>query len=173
LLVVFLGAFAIGRRVAAPIEQARQRQMDFTANASHELRTPLAVIQAQTSLALTHPRDADWYQRAFARVNEESKRMRVMVDDLLWLARFEAMPPNKTEPVDVAIMARQAADRFAAIAEARHQRLSVRLSGDSHVQVHARRRHDRPAGGGRRRQSVARGRRFGPRYSTGAAHPDL
>ena len=133
LLVVFLGAFAIGRRVAAPIEQARQRQMDFTANASHELRTPLAVIQAQTSLALTHPRDADWYQRAFARVNEESKRMRVMVDDLLWLARFEAMPPSKTEPVDVAIMARQAADRFAAIAEARHQRLSVRLSGDSHV----------------------------------------
>src|SRR5437588_10051309 len=133
LLVVFLGAFAIGRRVAAPIEQARQRQMDFTANASHELRTPLAVIQAQTSLALTHPRDADWYQRAFARVNEESKQIRVMVDDLLWLARFEAMPPSKTEPVDVAIMARQAADRFAAIAEARQQRLSVRLSGESHV----------------------------------------
>src|SRR3989442_2385302 len=133
LLVVFLGALTIGRRVAAPIEQARRRQMDFTANASHELRTPLAVIQAQTSLALSHPRDADWYQRAFARVNEESKRMRVMVDDLLWLARFEAMPPSKTEPVDVAIMARQAADRFAAIAEARRQRLSVRLSGDSHV----------------------------------------
>src|SRR5438094_3457065 len=133
LLVVFLGAFAIGRRVAAPIQHARQRQMDFTTTASHELRTPLAVIQAQTSLALTHPRDADWYQRAFARVNEESKRMRVMVDDLLWLARFEAMPPSKTEPVDVAIMARQAADRFAAIAEARQQRLSVRLSGESHV----------------------------------------
>src|SRR5256714_7063563 len=107
--------------------------MDVSANASHELRTPLAVIQAQTSLALTHPRDADWYQRAFGRVNEESKRRRVMVDDLLWLARFEAMPPSKTEPVDVAIMARQAADRFAAIAEARQQRLSVRLSGDSHV----------------------------------------
>jgi len=131
--VVFLGAFAIGRRVAAPIEQARQRQMDFTANASHELRTPLAVIQAQTSLALTQPRGADWYQRAFERVNEESKRMRVMVDDLLWLARFEAMPPSKTEPVDVAVMAQQAADRFAAVAEARRQRLSVRLSGDSHV----------------------------------------
>ncbi|HVH66067.1 MAG TPA: hypothetical protein VM674_08525, partial [Candidatus Acidoferrum sp.] len=34
LLVVFLGALAIGRRVASPIEQARRRQMDFTANAS-------------------------------------------------------------------------------------------------------------------------------------------
>src|SRR3989442_7295018 len=133
LLIVFLGAFAIGRRVASPIEQARQRQMDFTANASHELRTPLAVIQAQTSLALTQPRDANWYQRAFERVNEESKRMRVMVDDLLWLARFEAMPPNITEPVDVAVMAQQAADPFAAVAEARHQRLNIRLTGDSHV----------------------------------------
>src|SRR3989441_6092932 len=134
LVVVFLGAFAIGRRVAAPIEQARQRQMDFTANASHELRTPLAVIQAQTSLALSQPRDQEWYQRAFTRVNQESLRMRHLVDDLLWLARFEAMPrAGRTEPVDVGVMAQQAVDRFAAVAEARHQRLSVRLSGDSHV----------------------------------------
>jgi two-component system sensor histidine kinase CiaH len=134
LLVVFLGALTIGRRVAAPIEQARQRQMDFTANASHELRTPLAVIQAQTSLALSQPRDEDWYQRAFTRVNQESQRMRRLVDDLLWLARFEAMPRSgRAEPVDVGVMAQQAVDRFAAVAEARQQRLSVRLSGDSHV----------------------------------------
>jgi signal transduction histidine kinase len=134
LLVVFLGALAIGRRVAAPIEQARRRQMDFTANASHELRTPLAVIQAQTSLALSQPRDEEWYQRAFTRVNQESQRMRHLVDDLLWLARFEAMPrAGRTEPVDVGVMALQAVERFAAVAESRQQRLSVRLSGDSHV----------------------------------------
>ena len=134
LLVVFLGALAIGRRVASPIERARQRQMDFTANASHELRTPLAVIQAQTSLALAQPRDQDWYQRAFTRVNQESQRMRHLVDDLLWLARFEAMPrAGRTEPVDVGVLAQQAVERFAALAEARQQRLSVRLSGDSHV----------------------------------------
>src|SRR5207302_3487697 len=98
LVLVFLGALAIGRRVASPIELARQRQMDFTANASHELRTPLAVIQAQTSLALTQARDAGWYQRAFTRVNEESKRMHHLVDELLWLARFEGIPrTNKAE----------------------------------------------------------------------------
>jgi len=134
LLVVFLGAFAIGRRVAAPIEQARQRQMDFTANASHELRTPLAVIQAQTSLALAQPRNADWYHHAFAQVNLESQRMRHLVDELLWLARFEAMPrSSKAEPVDVGVMAEQAVDRFGAVAEAKHQRLTIQLSGDSHV----------------------------------------
>jgi len=134
LLVVFLGALTIGRRVASPIERARQRQMDFTANASHELRTPLAVIQAQTSLALSQPRDVEWYQRAFTRVNQESLRMRHLVDDLLWLARFEAMPhAGRTEPVDVGVMAQQAVERFAAVAESRQQRLTVRLSGNSHV----------------------------------------
>ena len=134
LIVVFLGALAIGRRVSSPIEQARQRQMDFTANASHELRTPLAVIQAQTSLALAQDRDAGWYQGAFTRVNEESLRMRHLVDELLWLARFEAMPRSgKAEPVDVGVLAQQAVDRFAAVAEARHQQLNVRVSGDSHV----------------------------------------
>jgi signal transduction histidine kinase len=133
LVVVFLGALAIGRRVATPIERARQQQMDFTADASHELRTPLAVIQAQTSLALAQPREVEWYQRAFERVNQESKRMGGMVDDLLWLARFEATTAIKPEPVDVAIMAQQAVDRFTAVAEARHQRLTLHATGDSHV----------------------------------------
>ena len=53
LIAVFIGAVAIGRRVATPIELARQRQLEFTADASHELRTPLSVIEAQTSLALS------------------------------------------------------------------------------------------------------------------------
>src|SRR6202035_813564 len=134
LLVVFLLALAIGRRGASPIERARQRQVDVTAHVSHQLRTPLTVIQAQTSLALSQPRDQDWYQRAFTRVNQESQRMRHLVDDLLWLARFEAMPrAGRSEPVDVGVLAQQAVERFAAVAEARQQRLSVRLSGDSHV----------------------------------------
>ncbi|MGH2465991.1 MAG: hypothetical protein ACRDGI_11070, partial [Candidatus Limnocylindrales bacterium] len=42
LLIVFVGAVAIGRRVASPIERASRRQLEFTADASHELRTPLS-----------------------------------------------------------------------------------------------------------------------------------
>jgi two-component system, OmpR family, sensor histidine kinase CiaH len=125
--LVFLGAVMIGRRVAEPIEAARQRQVDFTADASHELRTPLAVIEAHTTLALAQERDEAWYRSAFTRVDHESKRMRRMLEDLLWLARFDASkgPPN-AEPVDLAIMAAQAVDRFAPIAETR--RLTIALS---------------------------------------------
>ncbi len=136
LAIVFLGALAIGRRVASPIELARRRQMDFTANASHELRTPLSVIEAQTSLALAQPRGEDWYKSAFQRVDQESKRMRRLVEDLLWLARMDATRGGlKAEPVDVGVMAEQAVDRFGTVAEARRLRLAMRLDGNSHVIV--------------------------------------
>jgi len=127
LIAVFLGAVAIGRRVAAPIERARQRQLAFTADASHELRTPLSVIEAHASLATTQPRTADWYAKAFQGVDREARRMRHLVDDLLWLARFDALQGRPSlEPVDLATVASQTVDRFAPVAEHRH--LVLRLA---------------------------------------------
>ncbi len=126
LLVVFLGALAIGRRVGAPIERARQRQIEMTADASHELRTPLSVIEAQTSLALERERDVAWYRNAFAAVGVESKRMRHLVDDLLWLARFDSTAGAPTsEATDLGVLAAQSATRFEAVAQAHGLRLSV------------------------------------------------
>jgi len=137
LAAVFAGALAIGRRVASPIELARQRQMEFTADASHELRTPLSVIEAQTNLALRQEHDTAWNTTAFQRIDRESKRIRRLVEDLLWLARFDATQaqPN-AEHVDVGVLAAQGVDRFAGVAEARHLALRVRTSGEALV-VHA------------------------------------
>ncbi len=134
LLIVFVGAVAIGRRVAAPIERASRRQLEFTADASHELRTPLSVIEAHTSLALAQDRSEAWYRDAFGRVDLESKRMRRLLDDLLWLARFDATssPPN-VEPIDIGVLATQTADRFGVVAEARHLHLDVRVPSESLV----------------------------------------
>lgn len=128
LLVVFLGAVATARRVAAPIERARVRQLEFTADASHELRTPLAVIEANTSLALAQPRDDAWYRSTFERVDAESRRMRRLVEDMLWLARFDATEARPgSEPIDLGVLAQRAADRFAAVAELRQLSLDVRV----------------------------------------------
>ncbi len=126
LALVFLGTLFVGRRVGAPIELARQRQLEFTADASHELRTPLAVIEAQTSLALSQDRDPAWYRHAFQRIGSESGRIRRLVDDLLWLARVDT-PQGRpaAEPVELGVLVRQAAERFAAIAESRGITLQV------------------------------------------------
>jgi signal transduction histidine kinase len=120
LAAVFLGALAIGRRVARPLEAAHQRQLDFTTDASHELRTPLAVIEASASLALAERRDPDWYESAFVGVDREAKRMRQLVDDMLWLARFDAGRAAVVhDDVDLATIVRQTANRFRPIAEMR------------------------------------------------------
>lgn len=137
LLIVFFGAVAIGRRVASPVERARRQQLEFTADASHELRTPLSVIEANTSLALAQPRDEEWYRTAFERVDNESKRMRRLLEDMLWLARFDTAhgPPN-AEPVDVGVLATATADRFGAVAEARKLTLAVNANAaDSVINV--------------------------------------
>jgi signal transduction histidine kinase len=134
LAIVFLGALWIGRRAAAPIEASRQRQLEFTADASHELRTPLAVIEAQTSLALAGERDAAWSRAAFERVDDEAKRMRRMIEDLLWLARFDASTPTlDIEPVDLAVMAGEAVDRFGPVAESRGLGIEIHVPAEGAV----------------------------------------
>ena len=129
LVLVFTGAFVVGRQTAGPIERARRRQLEFTADASHELRTPLAVIEAETSLALANLESGGTEDATLHRVADETHRMRTIVEDLLWLARFDALPPDPvTEPVDLTTAAEVGAQRFVPIAE--HARLHLEHSGD-------------------------------------------
>jgi two-component system, OmpR family, sensor kinase len=92
---------ALGRREAS---EARLRR--FAADASHELRTPLSAIRGYAELALRHtgpvPEDVT---HALRRVQSESARMTVLVDDLLLLARLDAGRPLEREPVDLSRLA--------------------------------------------------------------------
>lgn len=124
--LVFAGvlgtAWLIGRRAADPVEQARRQQQAFVADASHELRTPLTVIEAEVGLALSKERGAASYRDALERVSGESRRLRSLVEELLWLSRLEAAPlapRDRDEPVDLAVIAEACVDRFRVVAEAR------------------------------------------------------
>jgi signal transduction histidine kinase len=123
---VFAGALVIGRRASRPIEQARRQQLEFTADASHELRTPLTVIDAEVNLALSANRSAPAYRESLERVAAESKRLRRIVEDLLWLARFDSQPPPpREELVDLPTLVSRCAQRFVAVAAARGVDLRV------------------------------------------------
>ena len=88
---------ALGRRAAS---EARLRR--FAADASHELRTPLSAIRGYAELALRHPGPVpEDVTHALRRVQSESARMTVLVDDLLLLARLDAGRPLEREPVDL------------------------------------------------------------------------
>lgn len=127
LLAVYLSSLTIGIKAAAPVERIRRRQLEFTADASHELRTPVSVIEAEAELALSTPRSAAGYQESLRKVIEESGRLRRIIEDMLWLARFDSQPPPPgEEPVDLALIADQCADRFRAVADTRGVRLVIR-----------------------------------------------
>jgi len=92
---------ALGRRAAS---EARLRR--FAADASHELRTPLSAIRGYAELALRHPGPVPpEVTHALSRVQSESARMTVLVDDLLLLARLDAGRPLERAPVDLSRLA--------------------------------------------------------------------
>ena len=122
----FVSAFAIGRQASKPIELARQQQLEFTADASHELRTPLTVIDAEVGLALSSDRTAAAYRDTLRRVSDETHRLRRIVEDLLWLARFDSQPPPPpAELVDLPTLVRQCAERFEPVVRSREIELAV------------------------------------------------
>jgi two-component system OmpR family sensor kinase len=92
---------ALARRAAS---ETRLRR--FAADASHELRTPLAAIRGYAELARRHPGPVpDDIAHALARVESESARMSVLVDELLLLAQLDAGRPLAKEPVDITRLA--------------------------------------------------------------------
>jgi two-component system OmpR family sensor kinase len=92
---------ALARRAAS-----EDRLRRFAADASHELRTPLAAIRGYAELARRHPGPvpAD-IGHAMSRVEAESARMSVLVDELLLLAQLDAGRPLASEPVDLSRLA--------------------------------------------------------------------
>jgi signal transduction histidine kinase len=125
-LGVFAGAFIVGLRASAPLDVIRRRQAEFTADASHELRTPLTVVEAEVDLALSRTRTPEEYEAVLQRIGGEGRRLRRIVDDLLWLARADGGPtePAVSEKVDVTSVVAACTDRFQVVAE----RLGVTLS---------------------------------------------
>lgn len=128
LVSVFVGVLVIALQAVAPVEDARRRQLEFTADASHELRTPLTVIEAEIELARSEPADADEHLQTLERVARESQRLKQIVEDLLWLARFDAEPPAPAlVPTDLSAVVEACAERFQAVAQARQIELSSPL----------------------------------------------
>ena len=69
------------------IEDAFEKEKQFTSDVSHELRTPLSVIISQSEYALE---DSEYRQQALEVINREAKRMSGLVGRLLTIARSDA-----------------------------------------------------------------------------------
>ncbi len=95
------------------IENAIQREKQFTSDASHELRTPLAVIKGTLEVLIRKPRTTDEYNEKINYCIKEVDRINNLVDQLLLLARFENQNQNiKSEEVFLDALLLDTVSRF-------------------------------------------------------------
>jgi signal transduction histidine kinase len=84
------------------VENAIEREKQFTSDASHELRTPLAVIKGTLEVLVRKPRNPEEYKEKIDFCINEVNRLNHLVDELLLLARFENQKQNlKIEKVSL------------------------------------------------------------------------
>lgn len=83
------------------IENAIQRERQFTSDASHELRTPLATLKGTLEVLLRKPRERAEYEEKIKFSLLEIDRMTVAIEQLLQLARLDtnAKSTDKTTAV--------------------------------------------------------------------------
>lgn len=107
-------------------EQARtseERMRRFITDASHELRTPLTTIRGFAELYRQGAaRDVEMLM---SRIESESRRIGLLVDDLLLLARLDAQRPLDQHRVDLLALASDAVHDAQAIAPKRKIAMDV------------------------------------------------
>ena len=71
------------------IEEAFEKEKQFTSDASHELRTPISVILAETDYASGHTDDQEKMVEALDVISRQAEKMSLLVSELLTLARAD------------------------------------------------------------------------------------
>ncbi len=114
------------------LERVDAMRRDFIANVSHELRTPLTVVGGFVeTLADAPDLPAAERRRYFELMQDHTRRMQHLLDDLLTLSRLESDEHNlKDESVNVPEMARALESEAESLSRGRH-RISLRLDSSA------------------------------------------
>jgi signal transduction histidine kinase len=88
--------------------RSEQKVREFAADASHELRTPLTTIRGYAELYGQGALGPDQLPSAMRRIEQEAKRMSVLVAELLELARLDRTSSLDLTETDLALVVRDA-----------------------------------------------------------------
>ncbi|TWD84096.1 two-component system OmpR family sensor kinase [Kribbella amoyensis] len=113
----------VARRSEENARQSEDRMRRFIADASHELRTPLTSIRGFAELTRQRGGTAD--PVTMQRIEDEAKRMGLLVDDLLLLARLDQQRPLQNQPVDLLTLAGDSVHDVEAVQPGRAMSLQI------------------------------------------------
>jgi signal transduction histidine kinase len=104
------------------LQDVFEDQRQFLATAAHELRTPLAVLMLQLD-RLSGP--------ALPTLRADVEHMTRLVNQMLLVARLDALPSPQWSTVDLASVAKAVVSRLAPLAAAQHRDLEVNDEGNA------------------------------------------
>ena len=117
------------------VENAIEREKQFTSDASHELRTPLAVMKGTMEVLIRKPRDQKEYEEKINFCITEVDRLNHMVNQLLLLARFENQKQNiKNETIYLNAIILDNLTRFSSKIENKKLKVNTEFSEDFYIQ---------------------------------------
>ena len=129
LLVLFLCSYLLAGVVTRPVGAAWAQQEQFLSDASHELKTPLTVILSSAELLNQSalPEQAVYIDN----IREESRRMKLLVEDMLTLSRAQRSAGSLPEQTaDLSEAAMTAALRFEPVAFETGKRLEYDIASE-------------------------------------------
>lgn len=112
----------------ARLDDSFQRERQFTNDASHELRTPLTAMQAILGMIREKRRTPEEYEQALDDLNDETDRLRTLVENLLRLARGDKQNSNLFEEVNLSMLLKDVSDSLCPLAEAKQLTLNCETS---------------------------------------------
>ena len=86
MVLFFLAARILSRRIVLPVRDAFNKQKQFISDASHELKTPITVINANIDLLRTEIGENKWMDY----IEAEGQRMTALITNLLTLSRISS-----------------------------------------------------------------------------------
>ncbi|MBY6186224.1 phosphate regulon sensor histidine kinase PhoR [Marinobacter hydrocarbonoclasticus] len=124
------------------LRQLEQMRRDFVANVSHELKTPLTVLQGYVEMMQMTCDTESMQGRQFKAMEEQSLRMKTLIDRLLTLSRIESATDLDLEhALDVPALMSTIQQEGAALAAGSHKLVfeidpELRVFGDE-MQLHS------------------------------------
>lgn len=119
-------------RLLARVARSIQMQQRFVADAAHELRTPLTALTLQAERAEAAATPAETLER-LGTLRLGLKRTRSLLDQLLILARAQAVGRDAAEPVSVQPVVREVIEELMPLADAKGIDLGMASASDGWI----------------------------------------
>lgn len=123
-------------RMFKSLENASNRERQFSSDVSHEIRTPIAVIQAEADFGRKHIKSLEEAKESFGNIYQKSRFVSDLISQLLDLARLDQTENLIKEPVDISAMLQSLAQDYSRICESHNIQFIANIDKNLLVKGH-------------------------------------